>query len=715
MPLPQVTKKELQRALVELGFEAPAAVVSSLFATFDRDGGGTIEYKELHRAIRREADTLTYRAAPLAAPPAASDELAASAAPVVTRAAPATVDILLRADGRLAVRIGVSRAAPATFGVNVRGDGRLGVRTEVVRAAPATFEMEVGVDGRLAVRLGVGAATLDALFSDDEEEAYPLDLVSRRRKMHAKQTAPKPARVGIAIGVNEDGKVRLSYTIDTAEPSTSTPLAGATPAPAMRARAQSKKKNGSDGKAKAQVSSNANLQRARLMAAMMAARGISSPAPLPAVAKAARVTLGFEVGVGGNVKALLVADEDESLASAPVAGSPVSKRSPVGGPPRLKISSDGQVGLQTSTASKRAMLRAAVLAGRLSTAAMVARGDDDAAVAAAPLLDEMAAFPPPASLARPSPLRAKDKLRAAMFVARLGQSASSPTLAMPDDTVRAMTAPLDAARLLAPPTQQQHPPAAAINMPPVRDPAGRGRAKLKAAALRVKDAAAMRSEAQRVTGSGFAAEALAQYGVSVRTRRSLGGAIRRQTISRGAEQEKVHAVETHLPKNTTDAQQLKADHTPSARTAISSDRDRLFTAPTALEPKSAPTPDRDEPIVPMLPLLPSALPMAWAASSNLPHFDHTESTTRPMSKTPLYGERMKTYGGVWSRQTGPTLQFFSPSRGLAKVDPNFGASLSRHGLQSASSPNLTASQVARYMRPPSRGRMEYNEPVSWLG
>ena len=51
-----IRKKELRRALVQLGYEAPAVAVSALFDTFDRDHGGTIEYAELHRAIRREAE-----------------------------------------------------------------------------------------------------------------------------------------------------------------------------------------------------------------------------------------------------------------------------------------------------------------------------------------------------------------------------------------------------------------------------------------------------------------------------------------------------------------------------------------------------------------------------------------------------------------------------------------------------------------------------------
>ena len=51
-----VGKPEMRRAIASLGFDAPAEAVDLLFESFDRDGGGAIEYKELYRVLRREAE-----------------------------------------------------------------------------------------------------------------------------------------------------------------------------------------------------------------------------------------------------------------------------------------------------------------------------------------------------------------------------------------------------------------------------------------------------------------------------------------------------------------------------------------------------------------------------------------------------------------------------------------------------------------------------------
>ena len=51
-----IRKVEMRQAVAALGFDAPQAAVDALFDSFDRDGGGSIEYKELHRVLRREAE-----------------------------------------------------------------------------------------------------------------------------------------------------------------------------------------------------------------------------------------------------------------------------------------------------------------------------------------------------------------------------------------------------------------------------------------------------------------------------------------------------------------------------------------------------------------------------------------------------------------------------------------------------------------------------------
>ena len=43
----QVSKKEFRKAMTALGLSAPRKDVDGLFDTFDPDGGGSIDYKEL--------------------------------------------------------------------------------------------------------------------------------------------------------------------------------------------------------------------------------------------------------------------------------------------------------------------------------------------------------------------------------------------------------------------------------------------------------------------------------------------------------------------------------------------------------------------------------------------------------------------------------------------------------------------------------------------
>jgi hypothetical protein len=52
-----VRKVEMRRAVASLGIEAPPSAIDALFDSFDRDAGGGIEYKELCRVLRREAET----------------------------------------------------------------------------------------------------------------------------------------------------------------------------------------------------------------------------------------------------------------------------------------------------------------------------------------------------------------------------------------------------------------------------------------------------------------------------------------------------------------------------------------------------------------------------------------------------------------------------------------------------------------------------------
>ena len=48
-----ISKREFRQAIVSLGFEVPRSEVDALFDMFDRDGSGSIDYRELAKSLRR--------------------------------------------------------------------------------------------------------------------------------------------------------------------------------------------------------------------------------------------------------------------------------------------------------------------------------------------------------------------------------------------------------------------------------------------------------------------------------------------------------------------------------------------------------------------------------------------------------------------------------------------------------------------------------------
>ena len=50
----EITKKEFCQAMPRLGIEAPRKDIELLFDSFDPDGGGSIEYNELNKALKRK-------------------------------------------------------------------------------------------------------------------------------------------------------------------------------------------------------------------------------------------------------------------------------------------------------------------------------------------------------------------------------------------------------------------------------------------------------------------------------------------------------------------------------------------------------------------------------------------------------------------------------------------------------------------------------------
>ena len=49
-----IDKSEFRKAIIALGFNAPRSEVDALFGTYDRDGGGSIDYREMNQMLRRE-------------------------------------------------------------------------------------------------------------------------------------------------------------------------------------------------------------------------------------------------------------------------------------------------------------------------------------------------------------------------------------------------------------------------------------------------------------------------------------------------------------------------------------------------------------------------------------------------------------------------------------------------------------------------------------
>ena len=56
-----ISKKEFRQAVVALGYDVPKVEVDALFDSFDKDGNGTIDYRELGRALRRNQRASTER------------------------------------------------------------------------------------------------------------------------------------------------------------------------------------------------------------------------------------------------------------------------------------------------------------------------------------------------------------------------------------------------------------------------------------------------------------------------------------------------------------------------------------------------------------------------------------------------------------------------------------------------------------------------------
>ena len=48
----EVSRAEFHRAMPELGFDAPKEAVDALFDEWDRDGGGSLDLKELQKVLR---------------------------------------------------------------------------------------------------------------------------------------------------------------------------------------------------------------------------------------------------------------------------------------------------------------------------------------------------------------------------------------------------------------------------------------------------------------------------------------------------------------------------------------------------------------------------------------------------------------------------------------------------------------------------------------
>ena len=51
----QVSRKEFRKAMPALGLEVPAKDIDTLFDSWDKDGGGSLNFKELQKILRAPA------------------------------------------------------------------------------------------------------------------------------------------------------------------------------------------------------------------------------------------------------------------------------------------------------------------------------------------------------------------------------------------------------------------------------------------------------------------------------------------------------------------------------------------------------------------------------------------------------------------------------------------------------------------------------------
>ena len=160
----RIGRDELKRGLLDLGYDAPAREVRALFASLDKDGSGAIEYKEMHRTLRRVEDAQSE----VALRKQAQAQLAAQAAMARVGEAKARAAAAARAAAEEAARVWAAAEVEAEAEAAARAAEEAAARAAAEEAAAKAAEEEAAAMARAAAE---EAAASQAAEAAEEAEA----------------------------------------------------------------------------------------------------------------------------------------------------------------------------------------------------------------------------------------------------------------------------------------------------------------------------------------------------------------------------------------------------------------------------------------------------------------------------------------------------------------------------------------------------------------
>lgn len=172
----RISKLELRRAVLAVGYDAPRADVDALFDSIDVDRSGTIEYRELYRVLKPDAAVTLD---PLLMPGGAGE--IALRAQLYSKERAANTAIASKAIASKAV------ASVASAGAQVQGQvdqsGETTVRTELSLARARAAEAEARADRLEAASTAAVAAAAEAAALAAKREAESV-IASALQAMH---------------------------------------------------------------------------------------------------------------------------------------------------------------------------------------------------------------------------------------------------------------------------------------------------------------------------------------------------------------------------------------------------------------------------------------------------------------------------------------------------------------------------------------------------